>query len=671
MAMAAWGAVADVLAEEALVGFVAAARKKSTWTDADENADASDGRFVDYGRSHEASSALVAVKTLSALAQTCAVARDAVRARWLAHVRAARQRPDDAAWADAAVLAAGAFHVEAATAELLATDRQTGRAADSPALRSLAWSAGAAGNVATIARITEMALGNADEQVARLLYALHGASACGRLAALAWVLAQSRPLQPPKQLVSRAAALYGLARALQWLRVLPLFLPEELEGCLDRAARAEHWAAVSFLLEHGADPSGPHCEALSLAVKGASTSTAKVLLEHGVDVHAREEHALRLASSLRHAELVRLLLDTGADPFVTSHDFAVHAAGKTSTKEIPNGSTSRFDHSSQSALEFAVEFGCVDWVQRMVQHPACTTEKLQHQLRIALESNAASSVRDALVVALSAALGLATAVPYGTDLEDAGRTRARAVHANCGEPYQRTLARDLVVAAQARNSSHVRGLLWIGVDPRCEMAETALAAAADRFDVDTVQALLDGGTDPNAYGALKEVVSRSRHARENVAECVATAQALLAAGADVTAFDNAALRAAWPHSPEMLRVLVAAGADIRVLGPEPLRSAAGRGDLERASLLLDLGADVRADKDSALRQAVRSENAKNRAGLVRLLLERGADATAIDGNACAAGQLDEQVQRLLAEHGREGWRAAGTDRPKRRKILET
>ena len=100
---------------------------------------------------------------------------------------------------------------------------------------------------------------------------------------------------------------------------------------------------------------------------------------------------------------------------------------------------------------------------------------------------------------------------------------------------------------------------------------------------------------------------------------------LLAEGADANAGQDEALRwAVEAGFTEVVRVLLAGGADVHVWDDVALRRAADDGYTEVVRVLLAGGADVHTRKDEALLGAVEGGHTK----VVRVLLEAGADVHA-------------------------------------------
>jgi len=138
---------------------------------------------------------------------------------------------------------------------------------------------------------------------------------------------------------------------------------------------------------------------------------------------------------------------------------------------------------------------------------------------------------------------------------------------------------------------------------------------------------------------------------------------LLAAGADVHAqHDDAMYWAAGNGHVVVVRALITATAGAHVFNESPLHHAARRGHADVVRLLLTVGANVHAANDYALRLAAESGHVE----AARILLAAGADSmTAWTGaaalrhdrvvltlDACADSLTPEQCTALLAVSGR-------------------
>ncbi|KAG5455591.1 MAG: ankyrin repeat-containing domain protein [Olpidium bornovanus] len=240
--------------------------------------------------------------------------------------------------------------------------------------------------------------------------------------------------------------------------------------------------------------------------------------------------------------------------------------------------------------------------------------------------------------------------------------------AHAGAADREVLAEAAVFFAQARRPAALEALAAAGF---AEALDEALIAACvggggGRGDADA-----DAAADAAAALELvrwlvadKGCDVRYRDGRAfrcavrdgNAAAC----RVLVAAGADVRAGGDAALMLACElgHA-DVARVLVDSGADVAARDGEALRLASANGHLDVACFLLDRAAAaeaeggpgpggggggedggrgrrpalVRAQGDAALRRAA----AAGHAGVVRLLLSRGADPNASAASAAAVG----------------------------------
>jgi ankyrin repeat protein len=125
---------------------------------------------------------------------------------------------------------------------------------------------------------------------------------------------------------------------------------------------------------------------------------------------------------------------------------------------------------------------------------------------------------------------------------------------------------------------------------------------------------------------------------------------LLAAGADPTAVDNLAIQmASQKGHTEIVKLLLAAGADPTGNDNYAIQYASRNGHTEIVKLLLKARADPTADNNSAIRYA--SEN--GHIEVVKLLLKAGADPTLIDNYAIrlASQKGHTEVVKLLLKAG--------------------
>ena len=161
---------------------------------------------------------------------------------------------------------------------------------------------------------------------------------------------------------------------------------------------------------------------------------------------------------------------------------------------------------------------------------------------------------------------------------------------------------------------------------------------------DDAQMVKDPGAGPEKYRASSVVLGE----REQW-EDPEVVRRLIADGADVhTRDDYALLWAVQNGHTEIVKILLEAGADVHVDDDYPLRWAAEYGHTETVRLLLEAGADVHAASDDALRWAAKNGHIET----VKVLLEAGADVHADDDAALywAARNGHTKIINLLEQH---------------------
>jgi ankyrin repeat protein len=203
------------------------------------------------------------------------------------------------------------------------------------------------------------------------------------------------------------------------------------------------------------------------------------------------------------------------------------------------------------------------------------------------------------------------------------------------------------------------------------VANTSLADAARRGDLDTVKALLKDGADVNApegdgMTALHWAAERGDLELTNL---------LLYGGANVRAVTRIGLYtplhiAARAGNAPVVRALVAAGADVAALsspsGVTPLHLAAAAGSVDAITALLDRKADVNAREHEWQQTPLIFAAASNRVETIKVLLARGADpnlqSRAID--LAKEAQMDRAArqlqQRILEATVPKGQKATGS-----------
>jgi len=135
------------------------------------------------------------------------------------------------------------------------------------------------------------------------------------------------------------------------------------------------------------------------------------------------------------------------------------------------------------------------------------------------------------------------------------------------------------------------------VDPKTSKGNTALMKAVCDSDIDSVRALIAGGTDSEWH--YRTALMHAVRDRRPSLECV---NALITAGADVNArsrLGDTALMYATT-STDCVKALIAAGADVNAKtgkGWTALLSAVSKGNTDCVKALIAAGADINAQDD--------------------------------------------------------------------------
>jgi len=212
----------------------------------------------------------------------------------------------------------------------------------------------------------------------------------------------------------------------------------------------------------------------------------------------------------------------------------------------------------------------------------------------------------------------------------------------------------LMRAVREGDKTMVEFLVRHGADVQSQ-DNTALLTAVARNDVSLTRLLLDEEADIHArddeafvetvYNAVLYVGDGFEHYKNMI-------DLLIERGADVRARHNRPLFDVIRLTPErhdVVRFLLAHGADIHFEYDWPLRFAADKNDLLLVELLLELGADVRSAADHVLVPAVTFENIP----MLQLVLEYGDNVQ--HRKNMALGIATEHDKRLvvnyLLDHG--------------------
>ena len=216
----------------------------------------------------------------------------------------------------------------------------------------------------------------------------------------------------------------------------------------------------------------------------------------------------------------------------------------------------------------------------------------------------------------AAALLLEAGVPGASTTDDGGKSWLGWAVFNQKPGYVRLLVEDggdanhrnehgetpLMIGARYGDVSILRMLLDAGarVNDSSNRGNTPLTIAAGEAKADAVRALLEAGADiaDQGYDALWSTTRDRKKANLQIVEM------LLAAGTDPNGSGSTPLLRAVAHgSPEMVRALVAGGAEVNVASAwgSPLHTAVEESRPEMATVLLALGADpqLRGEGESA------------------------------------------------------------------------
>ena len=227
---------------------------------------------------------------------------------------------------------------------------------------------------------------------------------------------------------------------------------------------------------------------------------------------------------------------------------------------------------------------------------------------------------------------------------------------------------ELIAAARVGDVQRIDALLSDNADlinATDARGRTPLHAAADALSVSAADRLIDAGADVNARnrdGAapLHLAALTTTTAHRAAASRAAMTKLLIQKGADAGAADAQALQplhlAALKGRDEMLSLLTAAGARTDAkdrLGRTPLHHAAMGNHKGTIAWLIDHGADVNAP-DATGNTPLHSAALRFRENATRLLIAKGANVNAANAEgktplhtAAGAGPEAPEVERLL------------------------
>jgi uncharacterized protein len=371
-------------------------------------------------------------------------------------------------------------------------------------------------------------------------------------------------------------------------------------------------AILERLIQAGADPNAPVSNtgdtALMMAARTGNVDAAKVLLAHGAQVNAKETWggttALMWAVSERHPEVVRLLVDHVADVNVKSN-FVPSASGRgfEGTAPVapkPDQKTEEFASGWMTPLMFAAREDDLESARILIQKGA--------------DINAVGGDgKDALELAL-----FNGSYDVASLLIDS--------HANVNHADAQRFT-PLFWAVDRRNMETAPNFPWmVTTDP-----------------LPLIKKLLDAGANPNA------LVNNTPRAR-------------MREGSPRIVFATAIMRAAFAGDLELVKLLLAHGADYRIQSSDretTLAAACGLAfingyhrqkppaeRLEVVKLLVDLGGDVNHADSYGITPLMAAANLGD-INIVHYLIDKGADLNAHDLGKKNDGAFGSSVEPLM------------------------
>jgi ankyrin repeat protein len=371
-------------------------------------------------------------------------------------------------------------------------------------------------------------------------------------------------------------------------------------------------AAIERLIRAGANPNAPLTNsadtALMMASRSGNVDAVRVLLEHGAQLNSRETWggttALMWAVSEHHPDVVKLLIERGADVSAKSN-FVPSASGRGFEGTTPVG-----PKSNQGIEEFAS-----GWLTPLM---FAGRENDVESARLLIQSGADLNAvggdgKDALSLAL-----------FNGSYDVASLLIDNHAKVNQADAQKFT---PLFWAVDRRNMETAPNFPWmVTTDP-----------------LPLIKKLLDAEADPNAV-----VNSTPRaHMRE---------------GSPRIVFATALMRAAFAGDIELVKLLLAHGANPHILSSDretTLMAACGTGfingyhrqrspseRLEVVKLLIDLGEDVNAADSYGITPLMVAANL-GEITIVKYLIDKGADLGAHDLGKKNDGAFGSSVEPLM------------------------
>jgi len=371
-------------------------------------------------------------------------------------------------------------------------------------------------------------------------------------------------------------------------------------------------AIVERLLVAGADPNASLTKtgdtALMMAARTGNVDAVRALLDHGAQVNGHESWggttALMWAVSEHHPDVVKLLIERGADVNAKSY-FVPSASGRgfEGTTPVPpkaNQPIEEFAAGMLTPLMFAARENDLDSARLLVKAGA----NLNTQ---------GGDGKDALSLAL-----FDGSYDVADFLIDS--------HANVNQKDAQRFT-PLFWAVDRRNMETAPNFPWM----------------ITRDPLPIIKKLLDAGADPNA------IINSTPRAR-------------MREGSPRIVFATAIMRAAFSGDIELVKLLLAHGADPTIISTDretTLMAACGEGfingyhrprppaeRLEVVKLLVDMGGDVNAADNYGITPLMFASNLGD-LSVVKYLVEKGADLDAHDLGKKNDGQFGSSVEPLM------------------------
>jgi uncharacterized protein len=371
-------------------------------------------------------------------------------------------------------------------------------------------------------------------------------------------------------------------------------------------------AILERLIQAGADPNAPLTKtgdtALMIAARTGKVDAVRALLDHGAKVNARESWggttALMWAVSERHSDVAQLLLEHGAEVNAKSN-FVPSASGRGfegTAPVVPKGNQTIEEFASgwMTPLMFAAREDDLESAHILIEKGA--------------DVNAVSADgKDALSLAL-----------FNGSYEVAALLIDSHANVNHADAQRFT---PLFWAVDRRNMETAPNFPWmVTKDP-----------------LPVIKKLLDAGADPNA------VINSTPRAR-------------MREGSPRIVFATALMRAAFAGDLELVKLLLARGADPHIPSSDretTLAAACGLAfingyhrqrppaeRLEVVKLMLDLGEDINHADSYGITPLMAAANLGD-VNIVRYLIDKGADLGAHDLGKKNDGNFGSSIEPLM------------------------